>query len=77
LTLTAAGRRQIDEVRSGGDHVSQSDFRVHFGLGRATKGDLTIRWPQGNVETIRNIEANQWITVKEGKGIVEHQDFAR
>ena len=77
LTLTAAGRRHIDEVRSGGNHVSQSDFRVHFGLGHATKADLTIRWPQGSVETVRDIEANQWITVKEGKGIVEHHNFVR
>ena len=77
LTLTAAGRRQIDEVRSGGDHVSQSDFRVHFGLGRATKADLRIRWPQGTIETIRDIDANQWIIVREGKGIVGHQNFAR
>ena len=73
--MTAGGRRQIDEVRSGGNHISQSDFRVHFGLGRATKADLTIRWPQGSVETIRDIDVNQWITVREGKGIVGRHDF--
>lgn len=77
LTLTADGRRQIDEVRSGGYHVSQGDFRVHFGLGRATKADLTVRWPQGSVETIRDIEANQRITVREGSGVVEHHKFSR
>jgi hypothetical protein len=75
LTLTAGGRRQIDEVRSGGYHVSQGDFRVHFGLGRATRADLTIRWPAGSVETIHDVEANQWITVRESKGIVGHHDF--
>ena len=77
LTLIAGGRRQIDEVRSGGYHVSQGDFRVHFGLGHATKADLTIRWPQGAVQEIRDIEANQWITVSEGKGVVEHHSFVR
>ena len=77
LTLTAGGHRKIDEVRSGGYHISQGDFRVHFGLGRATKADLTIRWPQGSVETIRDIEANQWITVTEGKGIVQRHNFLR
>jgi hypothetical protein len=75
LTLTAGGHRQMDEVRSGGYHVSQGDFRVHFGLGRATKVDLTIRWAQGSVETIRDIDANQWITVREGIGIVERHNF--
>ena len=75
LTLTAGGRKQIDEVRSGGYHISQGDFRVHFGMGRATKADLTIRWPQGKVETVTGVDANQWIVVCEGKGIVERHPF--
>lgn len=75
LTLTAGGRKQIDEVRSGGFHISQGDFRVHFGVGRATKADLTIRWPQGKVETLTGIDVNQWIVVREGKGIVERHRF--
>jgi hypothetical protein len=33
VTLVAAGRRQIREVRSGGSYLSQSDLRAHFGLG--------------------------------------------
>ena len=77
LTLTAGGRKQVDEVRSGGFHISQGDFRVHFGLGRATKADLTIRWPQGKVETVTGVDANQWIVLREGKGIVERHPFKR
>jgi enediyne biosynthesis protein E4 len=80
LTLTVNGRKEIDEVRSGGFHISQGDFRVHFGMGRATKGDLTIRWPDGpvtNVETIPGVDANQWIVVREGKGIVERHPFVQ
>jgi enediyne biosynthesis protein E4 len=80
LTLTVNGRKEIDEVRSGGYHISQGDFRVHFGMGHATKADLTIRWPDGpvtNVETIPNVDANQWIVVREGKGIVERHPFQR
>ncbi len=78
LTLTVGGRKEIDEVRSGGYHISQGDFRVHFGMGRATKADLTIRWPDGpvtNVETIPGVDANQWIVVREGRGIVERHPF--
>jgi hypothetical protein len=66
------------EVRSGGYHISQGDFRVHFGMGHATKADLTIRWPDGtvgNVETIPAVDANQWIVVREGRGIVERHPF--
>ena len=76
ITVTAGHRKQIDEVRSGGYHISQGDFRVHFGLGQATKADVAIRWPQGSVvETLKDVEANQWIVVREGKGIVERHPF--
>jgi hypothetical protein len=78
LTLKVGGRKEIDEVRSGGYHISQGDFRVHFGMGHATKADLTIRWPDGpvdNVETIPNVEANQRIVVRERRGIVERHPF--
>jgi hypothetical protein len=78
LTLKVGGRKEIDEVRSGGYHISQGDFRVHFGMGHATKADLTIRWPDGpvdNVETILNVDANQRIVVREHRGIVERHPF--
>jgi len=75
VNVTAGGRTQIDEVRSGGYHISQGDFRVHFGLGHETKADVTIRWPQGGADTWRGVEANQWIVVREGKGIVERHRF--
>jgi enediyne biosynthesis protein E4 len=78
LTLTVDGRKEIDEVRSGGYHISQGDFRVHFGMGHATKADLTIRWPDGpvgNAETIPGVYANQWIVVREHRGIVERHPF--
>jgi hypothetical protein len=76
ITVTAGHKKQIDEVRSGGYHISQGDFRVHFGLGRESKADVSIRWPQGVTETIPGVDANQWITVREGKGIVERRKFA-
>lgn len=58
------------EVRSGDGYISQSDLRVHFGLGKALKADkLTIRWPSGLVETLQNLSANQYYTVIEGRGI--------
>jgi len=68
--------RQIDEVRSGGGYFSQSDLRVHFGLGRADKVDsLEIRWPSGQVDTLKDIKANQVIFVQEGKGIARTMQF--
>jgi enediyne biosynthesis protein E4 len=62
--------QQIDEVRSGGGYFSQNDLRVHFGLGKAEKVDvLEILWPSGQVDTLKDIKANQLIYVKEGAGI--------
>ena len=73
LTLTSKGKKQVAEVRSGGYHISQGDFRVHFGLGTETKANLTIRWPQGKVETFRDLPANHLIVIQEGKGIVKRR----
>lgn len=70
--------QQIDEVRSGGSYISQSDLRVHFGLGKAEKVDvLEIRWPSGHVDTVKEIRANQLIFVKEGEGIVRASQFEK
>jgi enediyne biosynthesis protein E4 len=70
--------RQVDEVRSGGGYFSQNDLRVHFGLGKAEKVDLIeIRWPSGQIDTLRDIRANQVIYVKEGTGIARTMDFSK
>jgi hypothetical protein len=70
--------RQIDEVRSGGGYFSQNDLRVHFGLGKAEKVDLLeVRWPSGQLDTIKNVKPNQLIYVKEGEGITRTMDFSK
>ncbi len=76
ITLTSGGHRQIDEVRSGGSFISQGDFRPHFGLGKATSADVSIRWPDGKNENITGVAANQIVTVEQGKGITRKQPFA-
>ena len=63
--------QQIDEVRSGGGYFSQSDLRVHFGVGKAAKVErLEVHWPSGQVDIIKNLEINQVVHVREGEGIV-------
>ena len=72
LTVVVGGRRQIQEVTSGGSYLSQNDLRVHFGLGSATKIELIeVRWPSGAVDKINNCTANLFLTVEEGVGIVQ------
>jgi hypothetical protein len=69
---------QIDEVRSGGSYISQSDLRLHFGLEKRTKIDLIeIRWPSGVVDRITNANVNRILIVKEGQGVIEQKDFKR
>ena len=62
----AGGKRQMDEVRSGGSYYSQSDLRVHFGLGKAETADIEIHWPSGAIDKLDGVTANRVITVKEG-----------
>jgi hypothetical protein len=46
--LTAGGIRRRAEVASGRGQISQSDMRVHFGLGRETAvAKLEVRWANG------------------------------
>ena len=60
--------KQMDEVRSGGSYLSQSDLRVHFGLGEATSADLEVRWPSGVVDRLGGVAADRVVTVVEGLG---------
>jgi enediyne biosynthesis protein E4 len=71
LKAVARSLVQVDEVRSGGSYLSQSDLRVHFGLGDAEKVDrLEIRWPSGRSETLENLPADHFLVIREGDGVV-------
>ena len=70
IRATAADLVQLGEVISGGSYLSQHDLRVHFGLGsheRVDKAEIT--WPDGKVETLTNLAADRFYTVREGAGI--------
>ena len=64
---------QINEVHSGDSVMSQSDLRLHFGLGQAKTVDLIeVKWPTTQkVEKFTRVEANQILTIREGAGIVK------
>jgi len=76
VKIVSGDLTQIDEVRSGGNYLSQDDLRLHFGLEKRTKIDLIeVRWPSGVVDKITNASANRILTIKEGQGLVEQKDF--
>jgi hypothetical protein len=64
---------QMNEVHSGDSVMSQSDLRVHFGLGQANVVDLIeVKWPTTQkIEKFSNVEVNQILTIKEGAGIIK------
>src|SRR5258708_2095891 len=71
VKVVAGGMTQTDEVRSGGSYLSQSDVRLHFGLGAAEKIDMIeIHWPSGKVETIKDLAVDRFYAILEGEGIV-------
>ncbi len=52
--------------------MSQSDLRLHFGLGKALRADvIEVKWPTTQkVERFTQVKANQILTIREGGGIV-------
>jgi hypothetical protein len=66
VRLTASGRSQIDEVRSGGSYLSQNDLRLHFGLGASKEADrIEIEWPSGARQTLSHVKADHIVSVLE------------
>jgi hypothetical protein len=52
---------------SQSSYYSHDDLRAHFGLGASPRADrLEVRWPNGHVDTLRDVAAGQVVTVREG-----------
>jgi hypothetical protein len=77
VTLYAGGRRQVQEVRSGSTLISQSDLRLHFGLGNTDKiARVEIEWPYGKSnDTFPGFKADQFVTITEGRGVTASQQY--
>jgi hypothetical protein len=75
ITLRAGKRTLVDEVRSGSSYDSQSDLRVHFGLGASKSTDsIEVRWPNGNLEKFGALKVDAVNVVTEGTGVVAGPD---
>jgi hypothetical protein len=65
VKIDAGGMKQLQEIRSGGSYVSQSDLRLHFGLGTYTGTiDVAVRMPGGLVRTWRGVETDRFVTLR-------------
>jgi hypothetical protein len=70
VTVKIGSLVQFSEVRGGASYLSQNDLRLHFGLGASEKmSEVSIRWPNGGAETLRDVAADYIYTIVEGSGI--------
>ena len=63
---------QMVEVHSGDSVMSQSDLRLHFGVGKIETIDaIEVKWPTTQkIDVFKQVMANQILTVREGEGII-------
>jgi hypothetical protein len=66
ITVTAGRTRRVKQRLGGTSYCSASDPRLLFGLGSNAKIDtVEVKWPSGKVSALKNLSANQYITIKE------------
>jgi len=64
VTVTVDGETQTAIQHARSDYQSQDSRVLHFGLGdRETVDRLQVVWPDGTRQTLRNVTANQYVTV--------------
>jgi hypothetical protein len=77
VTVEAGGRRQVKVHQWCTSYHSCHDPRLHFGLGRPRRVDrLEIRWPDGVAETHCHLDADAYLSVEQGRGIVRRDSAA-
>ncbi len=71
LVAEVNGKQIVREMYPYNGYFSQAPNRVHFGLGAATKIDrLSIRWPSGQEQVLKDLAGNRHLTVTEGSSEV-------
>jgi hypothetical protein len=66
VTITAGGRKQVAVLKAGHSYLSQSDMKLHFGLGAMKKIDtIEIRWPRGQLQRLSDVTPNQVLRIEE------------
>jgi hypothetical protein len=74
VIVTAGGKKQVLVNQWATSYLSNNDPRLHIGLGREKMITLIeIYWNNGQKEAYRNIEADRYVTILQGKGIVQEQ----
>jgi hypothetical protein len=66
--VTGAGDAQFNHVTTSVGYASSSDVRAHFGLGgEKIVKMIEIRWPSGVTQRLKDVAADQFLTITEGQ----------
>jgi len=66
IKIVTKSGAQYDHVNTAVGYGCASDRRVHFGLGKdGVVGELTVTWPSGKTQTLKQVKADQILTVRE------------
>ncbi|HHM21551.1 MAG TPA: T9SS type A sorting domain-containing protein [Bacteroidetes bacterium] len=58
---------QVREVRAGESYGISNTLTQTFGLGAETQVEyLVVKWPSGTVDMLRQVQADQFLTIEEG-----------
>lgn len=70
--VTSSGQQQTAEQQPVRGYLSSMEPVVHFGLGKdSVISSLIVRWSQGGYSVLKNIKANQTLTIDESKGSID------
>jgi hypothetical protein len=80
LTWGFDGSKRSRLKTGGGSFLSAHDPRMVLGIGQANKIDfLEVKWPlpSGETQRLTSLPINRYITIKEGKGIIDFTSEGR
>ena len=78
VTVVTDAVRQMREIRSAYSYLAANDLRAHFGLGAHAGADsVIVDWPGGARDVATGVGGGQWITIREGAGIVSRRPLLR
>jgi hypothetical protein len=68
VKVKAGNLIQTGEIWSGGSYLSQSDLRLHFGLGpNESVSQIEVAWPAGGKQVFHNLAADRFYLIREGQ----------
>jgi len=77
VVVEARGSRKTREIVGAGSYLSQSDVRVHFGLGASNRiATVEVRWPSGLKQRFDHLPVDQFYVIEEGEKAIRGETLA-